>query len=289
MIQKKYQSQNGYELQTLGDAESFLAASLDFLHQNEDINATVISTAQMIMSGSTTFGIPHWFGAIRDKDYSLAGCAIHAQPDGLTVTEVDAALARPVFEWVSGSGIEPKRITSEPKFTDSISHLWKELRRKEIAMEHYWDVYRLDSVSDECISSATGTLRLARSDESSLVKEWGNWYAREKPAFLNIGDFFQRKLALRELFVWDDNGPTSIMSLSARTRRGIRISALYTPLQFRGKGYASSIVTEVCKRQLSLDREFISLSAQKGDPVERLYTRLGFYPVGQRKSVTFTS
>ena len=288
MMNQNKESLNGYHFHTIEDAQSFLDTSFEFLHQREDLNATVIATAELILNGSPYFKSPYWFGAVRNTDSSVIGCAIHARPDGLTVAGVDVSLARRVFDWVSESSIVPRRVTSEPKFADSISRYWQQLNQKTIALEHNWNVYRLDATPREHTSLANGALQLAQDDEMQLVRKWGDWYASEKPAFLNIGEFFERKLKLGELLVWDDDGPTTIMALSARTKSGIRISGLYTPLSFRGKGYATSMVAEVCSRQLALGRDFITLSAQKGDPVEMLYRRLGFYQIGQRKSITYS-
>ena len=282
----KPQSLNGYKFDVMEDARGFLDASIEYLQEREDLNATVIATADLISSGSTAFTAPFWFGTIRDRNSAIAGCAIHCCPDGLTVTGMDSVLAEPIYRWVRESAVVPNRVTSEPEFADSISALWLENDGKTVALEHHHNIYRLDSPI-RAAASADGFLRFARKDEASLVREWGAWYSQEKPAFLNIGTFFQRKLDQGELLVWDDDGPTTIMTLSAKTKSGIRISGLYTPLQFRGKGYASALVAEVCSQQFTLGRAFITLSAQKDDPVERMYQRLGFYRIGERKSITY--
>ncbi|MGB5335382.1 MAG: GNAT family N-acetyltransferase [Woeseiaceae bacterium] len=127
-----------------------------------------------------------------------------------------------------------------------------------------------------------GELRKGNEDDDQIVRYWGQFYGEEKPAPVDVSDFMARKLSEGDLYIWDDHGPRTMIALSGRVGRGIRVSAVYTPPEHRGKGYASAGVAEICRRELDGSRDFVTLVAEIDDPAERMYQRLGFYKIGER-------
>jgi predicted GNAT family acetyltransferase len=84
------------------------------------------------------------------------------------------------------------------------------------------------------------------------------------------------------MYVWDNNGPTTLITLSGFTENGVRISAVYTPVEHRGHGYASIAVAKMCDELFAKGYSFVTLVAIDGDPAEKIYRRLGFKKIGSR-------
>lgn len=59
------------------------------------------------------------------------------------------------------------------------------------------------------------------------------------------------QLARERLFVWDDNGPVSMVALSPTVAGVIRLGPVYTPPERRRRGYASSAVASASRRVLA--------------------------------------
>ena len=82
--------------------------------------------------------------------------------------------------------------------------------------------------------------------------------------------------------MWDDCGPTTVLTVSGSTDNGIRISSVFTPSHLRGRGYASSAVARLSNDLLDQGKRFVVLITRNEDYSERIYHRLGFKKIGKR-------
>ena len=90
------------------------------------------------------------------------------------------------------------------------------------------------------------------------------------------------------LHLWDDAGARCVVTASGLTPNGARISAAYTPPEFRGNAYATSAVAAVSRGILEGGKRFCVITADIGDPVPNaIYRKIGFRPMGQRALIHF--
>jgi hypothetical protein len=77
---------------------------------------------------------------------------------------------------------------------------------------------------------------------------------------------------------------------SGATPRGIRIGAVYTPPQDRGRGYASNLVAAVSQAQLDAGRTFCFLYTDLANPTSNhIYRAVGYEPVSEAMEFVFAS
>lgn len=274
-----------YKLCLFGRASDFIERAEPMLYLEEDRNATMIATANMIANQSGVFDGPFWYGVIEGSNSQAKACVMHSQPDGLLMTELPEAAGKLVYEGLNESIGPPARVVGYHSQARQLAERWQQEYHTRIKKEDSWEILRLDSVRSTT-RAYNGILRLAGPESKEVIAQWGRLYSKEKPAFISIEDFFLKKLEREELFVLDDNGPKSMATVSARTRNGIRISAVFTPPAFRGRGYGKSIVSLLCEHLTSKGVKFITLSTRDGDDVKKMYQRLGFKRIGRKSSVT---
>ena len=267
-------------------AEAFSHQVGSFLQKNPALNATIIANLDMILNGDSVFNPPYWFGLVRDAEGLITACGIHALPDGLLVSGLDTSRAREFCEKVSEDGVLPSRVMAEPEVAKTLSDYWTSSTATDVALVNHWNVYLVDdtTLKPVCVS---GTLRRGVESDSQIVRDWGEQYAKEKPAFLNIATYFLRKLSRDELFLWEDDGAKALCVVSKGCANSIRISGVYTPPQSRGRGYAGAAVSGICRTFFDNGTSFVTLLARRGDSAERLYGNLGFESVGRQSSYTF--
>jgi hypothetical protein len=128
-------------------------------------------------------------------------------------------------------------------------------------------------------------MRRARADERDLVAEWFRAFIREAlredgAEAREVAEFWLTKPG-RFLYVWEDGGrPVSMTGASGRTPNGIRIGAVYTPPELRGRGYASSLVAAVSQAQLDSGLRFCFLYTDLANPTSNhIYAEIGYEPV----------
>lgn len=97
-------------------------------------------------------------------------------------------------------------------------------------------------------------------------------------------------IARQQAFFWIDRRPLAMASWAGRTPNGVRIAAVYTPPEFRCRGYATSLVAALSQHLLDTGRKFCFLFADKTNPVSNsIYQKIGYEPVSDRQQWSFSS
>ena len=266
------------------NAFELLARCGDVLKSQEAENNNLIQLLQLIVENRGIVRPPYWFGSVQVQGKPI-GCCLHALPDGLVATDLPSIAARPLYDALTADIPTPGRIVGSPDFASNLAKIFSSRSKCRTRLSSRWLVYRLDKVN-EVPNPACGELRLATSGDRYIVEQWGNAYGDERPSFLNVHDFMLNKLESGELYFWYDNADRTMLTVSGRGMNAQRISSVFTPKEYRGRGYASTAVAAVSEKLLSNGSEYVVLTAGLGEPVARIYERIGFYPVGDRHSYT---
>jgi len=139
---------------------------------------------------------------------------------------------------------------------------------------------------------APGTARDATMDDVDLVAQWVDAFRAE------VGDTFavitsrevaEQRIAAGHLLLWEGAGQRRAMAAAvAPTPNGMRIGLVYTPREFRGRGYASAVVAALTKRLLDEGRRFCFLYTDLANPTSnRIYRRLGYEHVRDDRQILF--
>jgi hypothetical protein len=148
-------------------------------------------------------------------------------------------------------------------------------------------VYRLDRV--EVAPEAPGAARRATRDDLARVAAWlGAFQAEALPEEPVDAEAAARRWLEgpeREVWLWEDgpedgHAPVCMVGAGNPTLDGVRIGAVYTPPEHRGRGYASALVAHVSASLLAAGRRFCTLYTDLDNPTSnRLYRRIGYRPV----------
>lgn len=266
-----------YTIRVYESVGEFLADTEDWLLANETENNVVLAIAQVLATDDHPFHDPIYLASVEERGL-LIGCAVAAPPDGLELTDLPAGVAsllaagvarlRPELPWVGGA----RRTALE------FARAWVRDLGGQWHIKHDWMLFLLDEVVAP--RAAPGRLRLAEAGDWSELRTWGPGYARATDTPVDVTAFLQRRLRRGELYVWDSNGPKSIVAVSGNTRNVVRISAVYTPEEFRGRGYASNAVAAVSRLALEKGaRSCVLFADPEPAPPARIYRSVGYRPI----------
>lgn len=140
-----------------------------------------------------------------------------------------------------------------------------------------------------------GNFRTAKQRDLQLLQRWTLEFARESlPPHESqdekrMRDMIARVIGTDRSFVWEVDGQVVAMtSIGRQTRSGVAIFGVYTPKEFRRKGYASSLVSQVSELQLKSGRQFCVLYTDASNPTSnKIYQNIGYQIVGDSKYFTF--
>jgi predicted GNAT family acetyltransferase len=266
-------------------ADAFLAKCATWLSKNEGLNHGLLSLADTLRSNRHIHEPPFYFFHIANRD-KLIGCAILAEPDGLVLSEMDSDTSAALFSFVHDKISIPSRIFGPIEPAIRLAEIFAEASNHACELNSRWRVHRLDKL---CVQEyrVSGQLVLGTMDDQGLVSSWGRKYDEEKPANVNIEKFLLRKLEDRLLYFWTDGEPKALATLSGTICKGPRISAVYTPRLLRGNGYAFALAHKLSKQYLDSGSSYITLNTQEGDPVERMYAKIGYRVIGEKACIVF--
>ncbi len=89
-------------------------------------------------------------------------------------------------------------------------------------------------------------------------------------------DWASATIASGSAFLWEDDETGSLACLSRETPNGRAIGPVYTPLDVRRRGYATSLVAARARQVLASGKRFACLFTDDGNPTSnRIYESIG--------------
>ena len=127
-----------------------------------------------------------------------------------------------------------------------------------------------------------GTFRAATEADLPTVARWSAAFFEEAglddPS--DPDDVAREKIREGSLFIWEDARPVSMAAWAGRTGRMVRVNSVYTPPEYRGRGYASACVASLTQQLLDEGFALCCLYTDLANPTSnRIYQAIGYRPV----------
>lgn len=246
---------------------------------------SLLAVSMDIEADNGVLSEPMWFASALEGD-ELVGCALHARPDGLLLSEMPESAVSPMAARFLRDVSAPTRIIGPPEVSAATVRIVNESIGTNVKTEHSWSILEVTRQLLRNRHQNTSVILCSQSDES-FVAAWGKQYDAESPSnVVNVQEFLLRKLRSGNLYKIENDGPKCIASVSGSTNTGIRISAVYTPPEFRRLGYANALVGALAQRLLKDGFHFVTLSVSDAARSAIDYRKLGFQHIGTRISYT---
>jgi len=287
---------SGSGVRVLDDVAGYRAAVEPLLLRDEAAHGLMLGLLPRIADGA--YADPLLALVEREGEAVLA--ALRTPPHDLILSAAD----RPDAAWALAEalagdpvGADLPGVLGPTDETDAFAAAWTERRggRARVLMRNR--VYRLDRV--EVAPEAPGTPRRAtRADLARLAAWLGAFQAEALPEEPVDAEATARRwleAPERQVWLWEDRpeaggAPVSMVGAGSATRNGVRIGAVYTPPERRGRGYASALVAHVSASLLAAGRRFCTLYTDLDNPTSnRLYRRIGYRSVADVRHLRFAS
>jgi predicted GNAT family acetyltransferase len=233
-----------------------------------------------------------WVRVVDQVD-EIVGVAVRTPPRGLLLSGMSRAAAQLVADHVATVEDIPVPAIEGPR---EPARAFVERYRERLGVTATaglrTTMYRLDRV--EPALGVPGKLREAGPEDRALIVRWVREFSAEAVPHQEQTDpapQVDRRLSQGGmLWLWEDAGePVSFLWLSAPAAGVVRISAVYTPPEARGHGYASACVAEVSQRTLDNGARTMMLYADTANRTSNsIYVRIGFEPLEEGEEWLFT-
>jgi predicted GNAT family acetyltransferase len=204
---------------------------------------------------------------------------VRTPPLNIVLSEIDDDAALPALAdaFVAAS---PSGVTGPAEETATFGTLWSERAGRGHRLSRTERLFELTWVEQP--TPARGVLRVAGRADRDLLAEWlrafeSETLGREAPPV--SPSTIERWLAARgrTMYFWDDGGPVSMCGMAGATPHGIRLGPVYTPREWRRRGYASSVVAAASQAQLDAGRRYCFLFTDVTRPEPNaMFESIGF-------------
>jgi predicted GNAT family acetyltransferase len=264
----------------------FAQAATEFLSRNEAENNLLLGITSELLRGSSFGAEPPYFAVAR-RDGEVSAVALRTPPFGVGLAassdfdgiDLLAEDVRRVFPTIPGA-IGP--VKAAERFVAKWETLTAQ-RRKVRANER---IYRCATVTRA--RSPRGSMRRFKETDRQLALQWTKlfWTESKLPRAGNDADamvMIDRRITDPDggMFFWEtESEVVSMAAAGGRTPNGIRIGPVYTPPNFRGKGYATALVADLTSLMLERGRSFCFLFTDLANPTSNsIYAQIGYQPV----------
>ncbi len=267
------------------DAEGFLRSAGDFLAAREAEHNLLLGLTGRLLGNAHAYGDEDPYFAVVEDGGRVVTAALRTPPHNLVLAETDdpagyAALAddaHTVFADLSG-------VSGPASAVGAFVSAWSALTGDGARLSMSQRIYEATEVIAP--PPAAGRMRDVVEADRELVLDWLRAFMREvipEDHPEDAAGFLERNAAdpAGRIVLWEDDGePVSMAACGSSTPRGIRIGPVYTPLELRGRGYASAVTAGLTGELLSGGRGFCFLYTDLANPTSNsIYARIGYRPV----------
>lgn len=280
-------SPNTLTVQSYSSAEPFLERMEPLLLAHEAKYGLMLGIALTIIRQPDFYGDKPPVLLLAEDGEGVAAAASMTPPHGLIVYS-ERADARPALRAIAAelakAGWSLPTVNGPEPVCTEFAEIWAAVTglKPEVAMSER--VFELREVIHPRYSP--GHLRAATQDDLELVTQWLVDFVEEAMHGVDTTTHeetrkrVQMRIEQGTLYLWDDGQPVSVAGTTRPTATGISIGPVYTPPQFRGRGYASSCVAAASQRLLDKGRAFCTLFTDLANPTSNsIYQKIGYRPV----------
>jgi hypothetical protein len=278
-------------LRTYTGAAEFLGEVQAYLERQEVLNGLILGLAIRLVEEPLAYGSPPYFASVAGEE-GLALAALMTPPYNLILYS-DQASAPEALELVARNLIEggwPVSGTLGPApLAQAFAGLWTRLAVTGSRPGMSQRLYQLSSVIHPRYSP--GRLRQADDADADRVLGWMRAFEQEamRASTQTTPGMTQNRIAEGSVFLWDDDGPVCMAVKTRPTRRGVSISWVYTPPEWRRRGYATACVAALSQRLLDSGFEYCTLFTDLNNPTSNeIYQQIGYRPVCDYLEIKFT-
>ncbi len=174
--------------------------------------------------------------------------------------------------------------------SDAFAQIWERKTGQKVGLLMSLRAYELRKVAD--LEYPSGGMRIAEEKDAQKVAEMHNAMRQElvaQPGNAATVESALKTIRQQRTFFWVVDGEVVSITNAVRPQiKGICISGVYTPPEFRRKGYARALVAEVSKEMLSSGFELTNLFTDLANPTSnKIYQEVGYEAVCDYRQYSF--
>ncbi len=280
------------DVQLTDDVEVYAAAAGAFLEAEpcrRNLLRTVIESAR---SGAATTTAPPSFWWATD-DGRVVGAASWTPPHGLLVSDLAPGAVAPLVESArrrgTDIGVRVPGVIGPGDTARAVASTWQRLAG-DMATVHMVEIlHQLEALLEP--PPPSGSWRRAQASDVDLVMGWFVAFADESGVVHvpDRGRLVTHVIDAGRCFIWEDDGAAvSLVCHNVPVAGVVRIGPVYTPPQFRMRGYGRRLTYCVTRVALAQGATTTVLYTDAANPTSNsIYRQIGYRPLEEHLHIIF--
>lgn len=269
------------------DPAAFLEAASPLLLADEARHNLILGIAGTLRDHPAHY--PEYGLWLAEDGGETVGAALRTPPHNLVVARPrDDSVLETLAEAIDDD--PPGLVAAQPE-AEAFAEAWAATTGATLRTNRAQGVFSLHRVEPPV--PVSGRMRDARTDDRPLLLDWFRAFMEEaigeSPDAASTAHVVDHRLEADSAGVvfWEDGPMVSLAAFGNPTPNGIRIGPVYTPPEYRRRGYASALVAELSERLLE-KRRFCFLFTDLANPTaNRIYERIGYRRVCEAAEIVF--
>ena len=267
------------------NASDFLGKTITDLAKDETRNNLMLGLALRLQDEPHAYTEQNPLMAIVSEGYGkIDAMAIMTPPFPMIVHSepINQEALETLADALLTNGWQIPGVNGVSDASDAFAQIWKEKTGQDARLLVNLRAYELHKV--ESLEYPPGEMRIATEGDAQKAVDMHNAMQDElvsRPGNPATLENVLNSIHLKRTFFWVVDGEVvSQTNVNRPQIKGICISGVYTPPEFRGKGYARALVAEVSNEMLLRGYELTNLFTDLANPTSnKIYQEVGYKPV----------
>jgi predicted GNAT family acetyltransferase len=269
-------------------AADLRALAEPFLMEHEAEHNLILGLLDRLERIPDFYASKPYFAAV-EADRRVVCAAVMTPPFPLVVSRCEAEDA-PRLLAADLYAFDPRAsgVNAESALARSVAEAWQAISGELLELRLRERIYKLEHVKEP--PGVEGAVRPATEADVDLLTDWRIAFAREAIPWEEAPWEATRAQTLRMLgappdvaatLIWEVNEqPVCMVGYSSPTPNSLRVAPVYTPPEFRRRGYASACTAAACLEVLARGKPFVTLFADLANQTSNhVYRSIGFRAV----------
>ncbi len=271
------------KLSTFTTGDQFLRKAQPWLEAGEAANSLMLGIALRLQKFPDRIEDAPYLAVVEDER-EIVAAALMTPPWNLGILsqrqDSSAAFEMIARDLANRSWLVPGTI-GPAAVSDEFARVWNQISGKNPIPNRHERLFELHQVNPVPLSP--GKMRVAIEGDADLVTRWATDFTNEALEGQNIAEIpeiTRRRLTDHDIYLWEDGRVVAMAAKTRPTTNGISVSLVYTPPEFRRRGYATSLVAQLSLSLLDSGYKYCALFTDLANPTSNhIYQEIGYKPV----------
>ena len=255
------------------DASHFYQRAKDYLLTQEVLNNLLLGICDQLINHPKIYDSKAYLATV-ETNGNIVAVAMRTPPRNLILSNIQdltalEAIAQDLHFYQEALPGVLAPIIEAQSFADK----WRLLTGKSYQLKMAQRIFQIEQV--QFSPQVEGYLRVAKESDRELLKSWYDAFSLEALGKIesDAQKWVERQLKNGTAFFWEDKATVSIACSTRSTPNGAGINMVYTPPEYRKKGYASACVAALSQKLLDKGYKYCFLFTDLANPTSTIYIK----------------